>query len=286
MYDQLFVRKRRRRRIAALIALFSSIGITGLVIISFLGRSVGTFTVSLNNSDVKLALCEKVDSTNYSSYLRVNNTAKYVETDFMGIQKDHSLESLDNENTPYNCGEFDQTYVDESDGKVKVGKCLEFFKYTFYVKNVGSKNAAYNLKINIDDRTRSNDDTERGLDDTLRVMVFENNPNEDTHNYLVYAKKAYENNINLENKEVAQEFISNPDWDKRKETEEYRLAEVFKDNKTVAEYTVSNFDSQEMKRYTVVIWLDGNDPQSKPDTEYPEGATLKLGVDIAAHENK
>lgn len=286
MYDQLFVRKRRRRRIAALIALFSSIGITGLVIISFLGRSVGTFTVSLNNSDVKLALCEKVDSTNYSSYLRVNNTAKYVETDFMGIQKDHSLESLDNENTPYNCGEFDQTYVDESDGKVKVGKCLEFFKYTFYVKNVGSKNAAYNLKINIDDRTRSNDDTERGLDDTLRVMVFENNPKEDTHNYLVYAKKAYENNINLENKEVAQEFISNPDWDKRKETEEYRLAEVFKDNKTVAEYTVSNFDSQEMKRYTVVIWLDGNDPQSKPDTEYPEGATLKLGVDIAAHENK
>ena len=40
-----------------------------------------------------------------------------------------------------------------------------------------------------------------------------------------------------------------------------------------------------MRRYTVVIWLEGEDPQSKPDTEYPEGATLKLGVDITAHEN-
>ena len=108
----------------------------------------------------------------------------------------------------------------------------------------------------------------------------------DARNIQKYAQKAYENNINLDNKEVEQEFISNPDWDTRKETEEYRLAEVFKDNKTVAEYSVSNFNSLAIKRYTIVIWLDGNDPQSKPDTEYPEGATLKLGVDIAAYENK
>ena len=52
MYDNVLVRKRRRRKVAAFVALFSSIGITSLVIISFLGRSVGTFTVSLNNSTV------------------------------------------------------------------------------------------------------------------------------------------------------------------------------------------------------------------------------------------
>ena len=79
MYDLLFVRKRRRRRIAALVALFSSIGVTSLVIISFLGRSVGTFTVSLNNSEVNLALVEKENSTNYSTFLRVNDSSKYIE---------------------------------------------------------------------------------------------------------------------------------------------------------------------------------------------------------------
>ena len=140
MYDNVLVRKRRRRKVAAFVALFSSIGITSLVIISFLGRSVGTFTVSLNNSTVRLALCEKVDSTDYSSYLRVNNTAKYIENGFdttgekfvsKNLKKDFPIATLDNEETPYNCAEFDQTYIDEADGKLKSGKCLEFFKYTF-----------------------------------------------------------------------------------------------------------------------------------------------------------
>ena len=38
-------------------------------------------------------------------------------------------------------------------------------------------------------------------------------------------------------------------------------------------------------RYTIVFWLEGADPQSDPNESYPEGATLKLGVDISAHEN-
>lgn len=296
MYDLLFVKKRRRRRIAALIALFSSIGVTGLVIISFLGRSVGTFTVSLNNSAVKLALCEKKDSTDYSSYLRVNNTAKYIENEFDTVNKkftskylakDFLVETLDNEGTAYNCAEFDQTYIDESDGKLKVGKCLEFFKYTFYVKNVGTKTAAYDLTINIDNRTRADDDSGRGLDDTLRVMVFENDPNTDNHDYLVYAKKTVENNFDIEGKKTDKEFISYlPDMDeKRQESAEHPLAETFLNSSTVAEYKTVGFASQQMMRYTIVIWLDGNDPQSDPEYEYPEGATLKLGVDIAAHEN-
>ena len=71
----------------------------------------------------------------------------------------------------------------------------------------------------------------------------------------------------------------------RIESVEHPLAQTFADSKTVAEYKVSGFATQQIKRYTIVIWLDGNDPQSNPELEYPEGATLKLGVDIAAHEN-
>ena len=297
MYDNLLVRKRRRRRIAAFVALFSSIGITSLVIISFLGRSVGTFTVSLNNSSVRLALCEKVDSTDYASYLRVSNTARYIENAFdtvgekftsKTLKRDFTVETLDNEETPSNCAEFDQTYIDEADGKLKKGKCLEFFKYTFYVKNVGTKTAAYDLSINIGNRTKASDDSGRGLDDTLRVMVFENDPNTDKHDYLIYAKKTVENNFLIDGvTKTDREFISYlPRSDEeRVESAEHPLAETFVDSKTVAEYKVTGFTAQSIKRYTIVIWLDGNDPQSKPELEYPEGASLKLGVDIAAHEN-
>ncbi len=31
----------------------------------------------------------------------------------------------------------------------------------------------------------------------------------------------------------------------------------------------------------MVVWLEGEDPQSRPDSEYPVGAFLKLGVDIS-----
>ena len=283
MYDLLFVKRRRRRKIAALVALFSSFGVSSLVIISFLGRSVGTFTVALNNSEVKLALLEKEHSTNYSTYLRVTSNSNYVESTFEDLR--YKLNKLDDETTPSDDGEKDQTYVD-TNGKTVKGKCLEYFKYTFYVKNIGSKTAAYSLKINIDDRTRADDNTGRSLDDTLRVMVFENKPDSDKHDYRVFAKKAAANNIDINGVATERELISRRDLTSNQETEECRLAEMFADGGTIAEYTTYGFIKNDMTRYTIVVWLEGTDPQSDYDKKLPKGATLKLGVDITAHENE
>ena len=265
-------------------ALFASFGVASFVIISFLGRTMGTFTVALNNSEVNLALVEKEHSTDYSTYLRVNSNSNYIEGTFEDLK--HKLDILDDEETPSNVGEKDQTYVDKADGKVKTGKCLEYFKYTFYVKNIGNKTAAYSLKINIDDRTRSDDDTGRSLDDTLRVMVFENKPETGKHDYQVYAKRAAENNIDINGETTEREFISRFDPSSNRETEQYPLAETFKDGATIAEYNTANFAKNDMTRYTIVIWLEGYDPQSDPKKDLPQGATLKLGVDISAHENE
>ena len=290
MYDYLLVKRRRRRRIAAFVALFSSLGITSLVIISFLGRSVGTFTVSLNNSQVNLALTEEKDSTNYSTYLRVNESGKYIENTYKDILG-KGVNYLDNETTPYNAGEYEYTYLDKTSGEYKTAKGLEYFKYTFYVKNIGNKAASYTMNINVDDRTRADDFSGRSLDDTLRIIVFENDAESDNHNYSIYAKAAKENNRTIDGKVVDREFIANPDRDTRQETEEYRLVDKsfgggneYKNEGTIITYEVDNFLKSQMRRYTIVLWLEGYDPQSKPEEEYPEGATLKLGVDIAAYE--
>ena len=116
-------------------------------------------------------------------------------------------------------------------------------------------------------------------------MVFQNRPETGKHDYLVYAKKAAENNIDINGKSVPNEFIARYDDSTNRETEDYPLAELFASGSTVAEYNVNNFIKNDIMRYTVVIWLEGADPQSNADEEYPEGATLKLGVDITAHEN-
>ena len=289
MYDLLLVKKRRRRRIAAFVALFSSIGITSLVIISFLGRSVGTFTVSLKNSEVSLALVNQKDSKDYSTYLRVNDSTPYIEYSYDFFR--HDLAEIDDEKNTYeDIGREEGGYLDPVTNKLVEGTVVDFFKYTFYVKNVGTKTASYDMKISIDDRTKADDNSGRGLDDTLRVMVFENDADSEEHNYRVFAKSASRKNLDIDGHDTDCELITLPPDEMKnltyRATEEYPLAEKFiKGSNTIIEYNNTNFIRNEMMRYTIVIWLEGGDPQSQPDEEPPQGATLRLGVDIAAHEN-
>ena len=98
MYDLQYVRKRRRRRIAAFVALFASIGVTSLVITSFLGRRVGSFTVSLQNSSVQLALSEKESYENPTSYLRIDKIpSEYYEYSYDWFERT-GFEHVDDEN--------------------------------------------------------------------------------------------------------------------------------------------------------------------------------------------
>lgn len=282
MYDLQYVKKRRRRKIAALVAAFSSVAVTFFIVTSFLGRTLGTFTVSLNNSEVNLALCETKNSNKNSTYLRVNTSSKYVEYPYEELAT--VIDTLDDEEVKSTVGEYTYHYVENGVNKTDTG--LNFFKYTFYVKNIGSKTATYDMRININDRTRAKDESGRSLDDTLRVVVFENDPDSNEHNYQIYAKRSLTNNYDINGKETDREFIFTDDRLPNRETENYRLVDKnFVDINTVAEYKVTNFNRNDIKRYTIVFWLEGGDPQSDPNQDYPEGATLKLGVDISAYEN-
>ena len=98
MYDLEYVKKRKRRRLAALVSLFSSIGVASLVVVSFLGRTVGTFTVSIQNSTVKLALCEKSNFEEPTSYLRIDNIPnKYTEYTYKWLEN-KGFDVIDDEN--------------------------------------------------------------------------------------------------------------------------------------------------------------------------------------------
>ena len=277
MYDQLFVRKRRRRRIAALVSLISSIGITSLVIVSLLGRFTGTFTVSLANSSVKLSLSEKEAFTDPKSYLRIEKLDLFEENTFDSLP---SREILDNEDTPYNYG----AYTNAEDQTV-----MRYLKYTFYVGNLGGKTAMYDLKINLMDRSKATDGTERTLDDTMRIMVYEKDVAEtagqtyDTTN--IFAKEAAEYNIDKEGKRTRREFVAQYPY-LNEEDDEHPLATSFESSSVVATYRRGGFLLGQKRRYTIVVWLEGEDPQSEFLQEAPKGATLKLGVEITAYENE
>lgn len=278
MYDLQYVRKRRRRRIAALVSLISAIGVTCLVITSFLGRTVGTFTVAVSNSTVRLALSKTEEFKEPTSYLRIDKLLPLRETSFENI-KTRGFDTIDNEET-----EYDYARIIDEDTKQPVA--LEFIKYTFYISNMSTTIAKYNLTINLGDRRKSSDGTERTLDDTLRLMVFENDPTAgESHDYRVFAKESAEYNYDIKGNKTRREFISTYPSGSNQEDDEHKLAESFLPGQSVVKYSVGNFKRGDIRRYTLVMWLEGEDPQSDGSDEIPEGASLKLGVDIAAYEN-
>ena len=275
MYDLQYVRKRRRRKIAALVSAFTSIGVAALIIVSYLGRTVGTFTVAVTNSAVKLALSKKADLSDATSHLRVDKLYPLRETSFENLP---NASELDNEAVDYDYGfNYDEEGKPDS---------MYFVKYTFYVSNFSSTIARYNFIIKLKNNKKSEDGTNRMLDDTLRVMVFENDPSQEGRNEpTIYAKEAAEYNYDIEGNRTRREFISTYPSGSNQEDDEHKLAETFLPGQTVAKYSVGNFKRNDVKRYTIVIWLEGEDPQSTNDKQFPEGATVKLGVDIAAYEN-
>lgn len=277
MYDLGLVKRRRRRRIAALLALICSIGVGSLVTVSFLGQYTGTFTVTLTNSTVKLSLCDKEAFDNPTTYLRIEKLDEFEEYTYKSILRDE----LDDESKEYNYG----SHYNEIAKK----NVLSYFKYTFYVGNLGGKTAQYNLKINLLERGQSKDGSGRTLDDTLRVLVYENDVddvnNTGVHTTEVYAKEAAKKHIDMAGNETLREFIANP-YDDLQEDENNRLATSFESSSVIKTYKRGGFMQGQIRRYTIVMWLEGEDPQSLPTSDEPVGASLKLGVEITAYENE
>ena len=113
-------------------------------------------------------------------------------------------------------------------------------------------------------------------------MVYQNDPSLDTHNYTVYAKKSESPNKMGNGEETYKEYLS-IGFDSESNPNPL-FAEPFESSDVVTTIPDLNFQPNEAKRYTLVAWLEGADPQAQG--EAPEGANLKLGVTINAYENK
>ena len=103
-----------------------------------------------------------------------------------------------------------------------------YIAYTFYAENMGQDTINYWATIEIDDVVKD-------VDEAIRVMVFKNG------NKVVYAK----NNPTTGNPE--------PD------------TVEFHDEDTVMLEVTENFKVGDIDKYTVVIWVEGDDPECKND---------------------
>lgn len=290
MIELEYVKKRKRKKVAAIVSGIAALGITALVIVSFLGRNVGTFTVSLNTGSVDLSLFNKMSSSESSSptsFLRVDTLPpfeEYTYNDLIGNTEEEftrKMEYLDNDQTHYLAG---QNEIEDAETG-EIFYTLSYFKYTFFVRNTGRSTARFQVKVIVKESTAAADGNR--IENTLRVMLFDNtptraDPNSGSHKYKVFAKKSEDKNTYYD---AAGAHDTQREWIAYDTGKEEDLAYEFVDDKTIAALDpVYDFEPGDVKRYTLVTWLEGEDPQSNRDA--PEGATLKLGVEINAYENK
>ena len=124
-----------------------------------------------------------------------------------------------------------------------------YIAYTFYVVNSGEEIVHYWFEIDIDDSIKR-------VDEAIRIMIYRNG--EPT----VYAKKSAETG---QAEPDTKKFVSN-------------TIAVLEQRK--------NFKPKQKDRYTVVVWIEGDDPECRNELL---GGEIKLHIDITEEhldENK
>ena len=261
MYELNFIRKRKRRLLVAIIGGVGTIGVATFSIAAFLGHNVGSFTVALESKNAELTLSEKSSFVDHTSFLRINQVPEFQEFTYRDFAK-YGDEKIDSEDTDVTLGENENNK-------------LNFLKYTFFIKNIGVDSAKYDLSLKIKENIASEDG--RTLDDTVRVMVYDNGSPE------VYAKRSTNYHLD-ENGE--RDYSAPISVEEKESTPEYPFegyAKMFNSaDEVMSKYSVE-IGVGEVKKYTFVTWLEGF--RSSNDVSAPKGASIKLGVEINAYEN-
>jgi hypothetical protein len=267
--------KRRKKKIIAWF--FFGIGGTGcliLGILAFLGQTSGNFSIKLNETDqAQLAMATASDFNDGSStsYLRAEGltSADVMAADILP----------------------EDAQLDSDVGGSKNGP--NYLAYTFYIKNTSTEKVSYNVSVNIDDY-RSPYNQAVSLIAILRLRVYENLEISDTinHNMTTYGKSSstpfvkddgtteYRDPISLCSVLADGTKILPTDISGNMKAENVGWAEPFVSNNIACSRQYSDLAKNGIVRYTVVMWLEGNDPDCIG--QEPQGSSVTFSMHFTA----
>lgn len=276
MVELEYVKKRKRKKIVAIASAVSSIVLVTFIIVSFLGNKVGSFTVSLKNSDVKLSIATHYDFRDKTTYLRVEEIAPldcYCYQNFKNSSGQMDYTKIDDENT---------SYLDWATKHPQTGEIVAapFFKYTFFIQNEGTSSAGFVMSLKVTSNT-PDPTTHKYLDEILRIILIEDGSDRG----IVYAKKSndhthydptVEPRVDTDYEYICGHADNYPiNWE--------GLAEPFLSDTVYFDYKFLDLKPGDIHRYTLLYWLEGDDPEC--EGQKPLGSKIRLGVDINAYAN-
>lgn len=236
--------------------------------------SSAPFSVTVKNfGNVELVLSQKhsFSETSKSLVVRGDQFKPFMEYTYVDLPPD---DELDDENTPYDYGAVANEWGEVS--------AFSYFKYTFYVKSTSYVTSQYVLSVNMSEKNNN----ERLISDTVRLMLFENDGLSDEHQRRVFAKETRQKHVDIDGQLTHREFISTLPQDGTTEDEIHLLAEPFVSDSIICQTRVADFRYNDIMRYTVVFWLEGEDPDSMYDSVAPNSSSLDFEITIQAGEKE
>jgi hypothetical protein len=269
--------KRKKRRKAAWIVFgVSGTGVAILSILAFIGQVSGTFTVKLNQVEAHLGLSSDDGFESQTTYL----TTPGLPSGYNFSCDDFpSLDEADS-NTG---GDKSSNIIDEETGNVLY---QNYMGTTFFLKNFAADTTAFHVTLNIDDyRTPSNEAA--SLLETLRVRVFENTytGTTETHSYETYAFPASSTSWftkadgTIENRECIGAYVKSADGTRTpaaEKAENNAFATNFESDTLVFGRDYPSLPSQTELRYSVFLWIEGDDPECV--TKQPKNSSVTLSM--------
>ena len=223
---------------------FSAFALSTLFLLSYYGQQVGNFTIDVSQDmylNKEVVLSETVDFKNVRSRLEavpigsVRPIGYIDEPEKLPLEIENAILTLE--------------------GGSNNG--LNYFAYTFYIKNTGEEDLSYNFSLFLEDSTNN-------IDEAIRVMVVKetdirvNNTNPNITE-RVYAK-------------VQSKFGQRPGSPEPGTT-------PFETNRKIVGDNRYDFKSGDIDKYSILMWLHGEDPDTVdiPERSIRDGA-LKLSI--------
>lgn len=229
----------------------AGVALGGLFLAATISEVAGSFTVNLTADMLEFGfvLTESLQDEDYSSRLMTEE-----------IEEINNI-TLDDI--------ADDVYVPDGSNNG-----VSYMAYSFYIVNQGDVAAAYAYTLNLDSATLS-------TDEAVWLMVFEDDKQ------VVYAKASADGDPEeLYGYRTAPfyEEAYDPDGQYYIEDGDYGLITTpFVSEDIVMQGYIPSVEPGEAKKYTIVIWLEGNDPECTNDIF---GGYAKFSMDFSSVEDE
>lgn len=279
--NEKYYKRKKQKKIAWIVFGATLTGCVSLSILAFLGRYSGNFTIQMaQESKTQFTLYTQynaatggsADPTDATSYLKAVGLQNA-----MAITADSLPADDDVDNAIGGAKNGTRSIVDANNNTFTKDTYLGF---TFFVQNISGIKASFDVQMNAQFTLPSNDAP--SLEDIIRVRVFENLVNADgtlSHGMATYAYSTKNPTTSSDGTVDHREKITGDFVPAKAENQGY--AKEFYSDTTVFSSTYLDLTSLSSVRYTVLIWIEGNDPDCKG--AQPQDASLTFSMGFQAH---